>query len=295
MEITSITPTGFKVLQALNTYRFLTIPQLLRLGVAKDRGNLSKVLNSMVSAKRDDQGIPRPKEIGVLDFGSIPGTGRLARLYFLAPKGADALAAFDRDGPAPKPIEHAVRFRNDYFHRVHTVDFHITLALFAAREDHDIDLARQYFTRLPKEGKTPARPSTSIDLKPGFIDPDSIYRLTDGDGKQRLLLVEIANGHQVDRVAKKFPLYASVLHSRVVNQTFSYDKGVRVLWLFEHQRTLELVQKSLASDAATQNYAVHFFMRTLANCTPETLRDSWHRPTPNAETVTLFVTSKLAT
>ena len=79
MEITSITPTGFKVLEALNTYRFLTIPQMLRLGIAKDRGNLSKVLSSMISAKRDDSGIPRPKEIGVLDFGSIAGIGRLAR------------------------------------------------------------------------------------------------------------------------------------------------------------------------------------------------------------------------
>ncbi len=58
MEITSITPTGFKVLEALNTYRFLTITQMLQLGIARDRGNLGKVLKGMVSAQKDDQGTP---------------------------------------------------------------------------------------------------------------------------------------------------------------------------------------------------------------------------------------------
>jgi len=258
MEITSITPTGFKVLEALNTYRFLTIPQMLRLGVAKDRGNLSKVLNGMISAKKDGQGIPRPKEIGALDFGSVPGIGRLARLYFLAPKGAVELAALDRDGPPVKAIEHAVRFRNDYFHRVNTVDFHITLALFAAQTGHEIDLVRQYFTRLPKEGKAPPRPCTSIDLKPGFIDPDSLYRMTGPDGKERLLLVEIANGHKVDRIVRKLPLYAQALETKKINQALSYEKGVRILWVFEHERTLKLVQIRAAQDAWVQAYEQHF-------------------------------------
>jgi hypothetical protein len=288
MEITSITPTGFKVLEALNTYRFLTIPQMLRLGIAKDRGNLSKVLSSMISAKRDDSGIPRPKEIGVLDFGSIAGIGRLARLYFLAPKGADDLTALDRDGPPARAIEHAVRFRNDYFHRVNTVDFHITLAMFANQFGHEINLVRQYFTRLPKDGKAPARPSTSIDLRPGYIDPDSIYKITDQDQRSRLLLVEIANGQKVDRIAKKLIQYAQVLESKKINQAFDYDKGVRVLWVFEHQRTLELVQKRMANDEWVQAYQQHFFFQTLAACTPNTLSENWRRPGAGCAVVPLF-------
>jgi hypothetical protein len=288
MEITSITPTGFKVLEALNTYRFLTIPQMLRLGIAKDRGNLSKVLSSMISAKRDDSGIPRPKEIGVLDFGSIAGIGRLARLYFLAPKGADDLTALDRDGPPARAIEHAVRFRNDYFHRVNTVDFHITLAMFANQFGHEINLVRQYFTRLPKDGKAPARPSTSIDLRPGYIDPDSIYKITDQDQRSRLLLVEIANGQKVDRIVKKLIQYAQVLESKKINQAFDYDKGVRVLWIFEHQRTLELVQKRMASDEWVQAYDQHVFLRTLDGCDRNTLLADWQRPCPSSAPVVLF-------
>jgi hypothetical protein len=289
MEITSITPTGFKVLEALNTYRFLSIPQMLRLGVARDRGNLSKVLNGMISARKDDHGIPRPKEIGSLDFGSIPGIGRLARLYFLAPKGAEALDELpDRDGPPARPVKHAVRFRNDYFHRVNTVDFHIALAQFAVHDGHKIDLVRQYFTRRPKEGTAPPRPSTSIDLKPGYIDPDSLYRMTGPDGKERVLLVEIANGHKVDRVVKKLPLYAQALETRKINQALSYEKGIRVLWVFEHERTLELVQKQVGQDAWVCAYEQHFFFKTLAGCTPETLQTSWLRPALNAGAVSLF-------
>lgn len=290
MEIISITPTGFKVLEALNTYRFLSVPQMIRLGIAKDEGHLRKVLGRMVSAKKDAHGIPRPKEIGMLDFGSIPRVGRLPRLYFLAPKGADELALIpDRDGPPVKAIEHAVRFQNDYFHRVHTVDFHITLAQFAAAEGHTLSLVRQYFMRLPKVGKAPPRPSTSIDLKPGYIDPDSIYMLTGPDGTERLLLVEIANGIKTDRIAKKLPLYAQALSEGKINAAFNYgSRAVRVLWLFEHQRTMELVQERMKGDRWMHVMGAHFFLRTLADCTPPTLRASWLHPVTRHAPVTLF-------
>lgn len=290
MEILSLPPTGFKVLQALNEFRFLSINQMLRLGVAKDRGNLSKVLGSMVSAKKDKAGIPLPKEIGMLDFGVIAGIGRLSRLYFLAPKGAEALAEADRDGPPARPVLHAVRFQADYFHRVHTVDFHITLAEFAAAAGHELPLVRQYFNRLPKDGKSPARPSTSIDLKPGFIDPDSIYMLRDpAKDIDRLLLVEIANGHKVDRVVKKLPRYAQAIENRKVNDAFNYgNKSPRVLWLFEHKRTLELVQRRLETDRWTQALAPHFFFRTLADCTTETFVEGWQGAQPEASARRLF-------
>lgn len=288
MQITSVTPTGFKVLQALNQFRFLTTTQILRLGIAKDRGNLNKVLASMVSATRDEQNIPRPKEIGALDFGAIAGVGRLPRMYFLAPKGAELLAELDPDGAPPRPIVNAVRFRNDYFHRVHTVDFHITLARFAAATGHEITLNRQYFTWRPKQGSAPARPSTSIDLKPGFIDPDSIYRLTGPDGVERLFLVEVANGDKVARVANKLTEYAQVLERQVINQAFDFPKGVRVLWIFEHEPTLERVRSRVGEDSWVQNYAPHFFLRPMSEISPETLVEGWRRPHSNEDAVSLF-------
>jgi hypothetical protein len=230
-----------------------------------------------------------PKEIGMLDFGVLPRIGRLSRLYFLAPEGATLLAETDPDGQEPKPVLHAVRFQNDYFHRVNTVDFHITLSQFAAAEGHEITLVRQYFNRLPKEGKTPPRPSTSIDLNPGYLDPDSIYMLRDRNGIERLLLVEIANGHKVDRVVSKLPKYGQALADNKINHTFNYGKrGPRVLWLFEHQRTLELVQQRAADDPWVTASLPYFFMRTMTDCTPETLMPGWLRPLPNGEVVPLF-------
>lgn len=289
MSIVSLSPTGFNVLQALNTYRFLTVKQMVRVGVAKDEGNLRKVLAGMVSAKRDANGLPRPKEIGMIDFGVLPRIGRLSRLYFLAPEGAGLLSEADRDGPEPKPVRHAVRFQNDYFHRVNTVDFHITLAQFAASMGHEITLVRQYFNRLPKEGKTPPRPSTSIDLNPGYLDPDSTYMLRDRNGTERLLLVEIANGHKVDRVVSKLPKYGQALAEDKINRAFNYGKRApRVLWLFEHERTLELVQKRAADDPWVKASLPYFFMQTLADCKPETLRESWRRPQPDSERIYLF-------
>lgn len=289
MSVTALTPTGFKVLQALNVYRYLSVNQMIRLGVATDKGNLRKVLNGMVSAQKDEAGIPRPKEIGMLDFGSIPRIGRLSRLHYLAPIGAELLREFDPDGPEPKPIRHALRFQNDYFHKVNTIDFHITLQQFAAAASHKITLNRQYFTRLPKSGNTPARPSTSIDLNPGFLDPDSIYMLQDPDGTERLLLVEIANGKRVDRVVDKLPRYGQALTEDKINHTFNYGtRAPRVLWLFDEPRTLELVQERAVDDTRVQATLPYFFMRPLAGCTPETLLEDWQRPATGQTAVTLF-------
>ena len=262
---------------------------MLRLGVAKDRGNLSKVLRGMISAKKDKSGIPLPHHIGMIDFGVIAGVGRLSRLHFLAPLGAELLTEVDPDGPPAKPIEHAVRFRNDYFHRVRTIDFHITMTEFADANGHKITLTRQYYNRLPKHGKTLARPSTSIDLKPGYIDPDSIYRLTTADDKDRLLLVEIANGHKVDRIAKKIPEYARALETRKINNAFEFgNKAVRVLWLFEHARTLELVQERLKNNDWAQAFAPHFFLRTMDECTGANLLEGWQTVHTGTNLVKLF-------
>lgn len=288
MDGPSITPTGFKVLQALNEYRWLTTTQMLRLGIAKDRGNLNKVLTGLVKPRKKGDTGWREKEIGMIDFGALPGVGRMARQCYLAQQGADLLDLFDPDGPPAKPIKHPPRFQNDYFHRVATVDFHIVLARFAEMYGHEISLTRQYFSWQPRSGKTPARPGTSIDLKPGFIDPDSIYRLRAPDGKDRLLLVEIANGKRVDRVVSKFEKYAQVLERRVINQTFSYEKGVRVLWLFENQRTLELVQKRAVENDWINSRLPHFFLRPLAECTPDTLIEGWQRHDPAEGLVALF-------
>lgn len=289
MPARSLTPMGFEILRALNIYRFLSRAQMLELGLAKDPGHLGKVLGSMVSAKKGRDGLPLEKEIGMLEFGTIPGVGRLSRLHYLAEKGAEWLEEFDADGPPAKPVKHPPRFQNDYFHRVRTVDFYIMLTQFAAAQGHDITLVRQYFNRLPKQGNTPARPSTSIDLRPGYIDPDSIYMLRDPDGTERLLLVEIVNGHPVKRVAEKFPKYAQAIHAKHVNDAFNFGKRApRVLWLFEHQRTMELVQQRLAEDRWVQATARVFFLRTLESCTAETMRDGWQRVQPSSGAVSLF-------
>jgi hypothetical protein len=288
-EIFSLPPTAHKALLALATYRFLTVHQMLRLGVAKDEGNLRKNLNRMLSAKRDGSGLSRPKEIGVLDFGVLVGKGRLSRLYFLTPRGAEALKRADRHAPDAAPVKHAVRFQNDYFHRVNTVDFQITLSQFAETHGHEITMSRQYFSWTQKVGRSPARPETSIDLLPGYIDPDSTYMLTGPDGTERLLLVEVANGHNVGRVVEKLEKYAQAVDSLAINTAFDYgERAPRVLWLFEHQRTLELVQKRAQDSSWISSYVPYFFLRTLDNCTPQALQTGWLRPTTDVAAVSLF-------
>lgn len=282
-----------RALYALAEYRWLTVQHMIAIGVGKDVGHLRQQLNRLMTVTKDANGKAqyKPNEIGVVGFGA-GALGKMSRYYYLTDKGAALLEGSDYDGPPPRPVKNPPVFRNDYWHKTRTIDFRILLANFIEENGYELQLERQYFNRLPKAGTTPARPETSIDLSPGYIDPDSIYRLRDPDGRQRLLLVEVERGRKTEKAVEKIIKYAQILsegEEGPINRTFRFGKRApRVIWLFEDRSLLESVQKRLAGERWLETMGRVFYLKTIGELSPETLLEGWHRPSIAGERVSLF-------
>ncbi|MBF0246942.1 MAG: hypothetical protein HQL36_02555 [Alphaproteobacteria bacterium] len=67
--IRTLTETEFAILDALRVYRYLTVAQMLRIGVTKNRSRLYTVLRGFTGGKRPF--------VGVMKHGVLPGHGRL--------------------------------------------------------------------------------------------------------------------------------------------------------------------------------------------------------------------------
>ena len=74
-----------------------------------------------------------------------------------------------------------------------------------------------------------------------------------------MCLFEMANSIDAGKVVRQIREYCRGLKQGRINQALDYgEKAVRILFVFEHQRLLELVQKKAADDKWLQRYAAHF-------------------------------------
>ncbi len=261
-HLVSISQVGENILRALAGFRYLTAQQMITLGIAKDKGHLHKVLLGLLSVKKKDGPAERrPKEIGELDFGVKVGKGRLPRLYYLTKRGAETLEEID---PALAPVgypQRVTKFASDYEHRVRCIDFHILLHRWCVQNGHSLPWARWYFNW--GEGSKGGRPQpvTRIPLKTGSIVPDGLFRIRDETGDERLFAFEMANGRGTGRVVQQIEHYCQAIDEEAINRACGYRHAIRVIFVFEHERQLELVAERSRRSTWLQAHAPHFFLK----------------------------------
>ncbi len=283
---------AYKILRALAEYRYLTTNHILDLGIAMDRGHLGKVLASLLSAARRKErpAERKPKEIGEFDYGRLVDKGRLPRMYYLTKLGANLLETLYADLVPVRFPARPHRAPNDYFHKVACVNFHITLKLWAQSADQDVVGLRQYYDWSANSSKSRPRPSTRLQLSHKLIDADTLFRLRDPTGYERCFLFEMANGYDTSRVLKKMEHIARGLDDGSLNQALSFpaDEAVRVPFVFEHQRTAELVASRSNTFPFLRQYRRHFLLKTLSDIAADTFRQDWLPLDPQAPRCPLF-------
>lgn len=284
-----VSPVGFEILKSLAEYRYLTTNQFLDLGIAKDRGHLGKVLASFLSTRKHGDRIERkPREIGELDFGVKVGRGKLPRMYFLTKRGADLLEQLDPSSNEISYPPRVVQFAPDYEHRVRTVDFHISLSKWARNNRQDLVWFRNYFDWWPATRQARQHPVTRIRLLHKNIIPDAQFKLRSEDGIERLFCFEMANGMDTSRVIQQMREYCRGLDQGAINEALETTKAVRIIYVFEHDRLLELVQDRSRRDPWLQKYLPHFFLKTIDDIGFGNLRIGWHQLAKNTKKQSLF-------
>ncbi|NVJ92347.1 MAG: replication-relaxation family protein [Methylocystaceae bacterium] len=265
-DISALADSQVFILKALATYRFLTVKQLLKLDYQISRNQLYAKLKPM-----REEAKPLVKTI---DFGSVPGEGRLDAIYCLSTHGAKLvrdLGLAEKDISFPKRV---TTFKNDYHHRISCVDFHISLNAFANEIGANVDFFDTYYSDGKKRGRTGVpRTSFEIDEKP--IVPDAIFSFTTPDGVRRLCCFEQHNGEDATRLIKQLISYSPYLYSRTIEQAYSYPHSARVLIVFESQKCLEKVQAAFSKSTELAPFAKHYFLKTNGDITNKPFKDEW--------------------
>lgn len=289
--VISLPPVGFAILKALSEYRYLTTTQMLTLGLARDRGYLGQVLASLLSAtRRETTSERKPKEIGELDFGVKVGKGRLARMYFLTKSGALLLERLDPELAPVRFPARVVRFAPDYEHRVSCVDFHIVLTAWARLADQVVINYRHYFDWSQATAKGQPQPATRLHLSHRRVDADALFLLRDNNDIERSFVFEMANGVDTGRVLEKMQHLARAIHDGSLNRALSFpaNEAVRILFVFEHKRTAELVASRADSFPLLHKYAPHFLLKPFEYLSADTFREGWMRLDPHTPPGPLF-------
>ena len=208
-------------LEQLAKFKFLTVSQLVRLGVAKHKNNVREALQDLRK-----QGITNQKEYAV-----SAKYGKLENVHFLTEKGAKLTAEalrFDiSQVQYPKSLN--TFFFHDYQHRINMIDTQIEY-LNWIESSHRISkkIEAYYFTigstrASSKTGKLQRQ--TKIELSQGSsFDPDSVF-IYQSEQSTVLALLEMCNGDKTKRIIEKIIMYLQAFNEKAPQKHYQTDEN----------------------------------------------------------------------
>jgi hypothetical protein len=206
-----------RALEALATYRLLTVELMRLAGVGQDVKHLRAALVKL-------------ERFGLLHrrgWGFTPGQGRNPGLHMLTPKGAKALAELHGDGVAVKAPRAVTAAVQHIPHWLGVVRWHIALHTWAASAGVGVDWVRTEFERT--EG---LKRATALPGDAGPYIPDALAQVTPPDGKARLLVLEYYRAGLAHALGQ-LPALGGVAVAGNVESHFNSPRMARFAVVFE--------------------------------------------------------------
>lgn len=236
-----LSPQQIKILLALAKYKYLTMGQFVALEIGKDKEFIRKNLALLRDRKLSDR----------MTFGIVPSKGKQEDIHYLTEKGAKELLA--NTDLTPDKVRHPSRsstfFKNDYLHRVSTVDIMIGFNKWADIHKIEIDFFETYFDKVGSQRgtETGIQNKTRLDLPNGqSISPDAVIKYkTPGD--HFLFCIEVYNGRDTKRVTEQIRKLMYATFEGIPSQKYGHNKANRNLIIFEYdsykQMAIERIKK----------------------------------------------------
>ena len=237
--------TDEALLAALATFRFLTIPQAVRLGIG-GRENIGERLGRLRNAGY----------VGALGNSPLHGP----RVHWLTKRGAEAASELL---PPRAPLNVPSRAYRGGAHlraRVGIVDCHIALVLWARQAGYVLDSARTEFSRNPET----LSPATTLAAGEGTYTPDAIFQLSAPDGRRRLLVLELERGGfsgSPDHFRAMMAGRAEVIRTFAVEKALDWPQAhgaARFLFVFAKPEMLATATRHLPEAGAPFWRSVYF-------------------------------------
>ncbi len=244
----NLTHQQTNVLKALAEFKYLTIKQLIDMGISTNANSVrERSLNPLERHKK--------RFIKSRNFGWKPQIGKLPKVYYLGHNGVTLLADFLQINT--KEIEYpkgGIQYTDDYQHRVNFIDFHIAFKRWTQQQHKDVDFFYSYFDKIgsQRKGKIRSMAKTRVQLNrtvytqqesKAFI-PDGITQYQDGN-KPRLVAIEIHNGTNSKRITHQLLDHLESIEQALFNKKFDHEPANFVLSVHENQSTLDSVKRRL--------------------------------------------------
>lgn len=254
--------------ERLAAFRFLTVAQMMRLGVTKNQRHLYAVLKAHLDAHK------KPL-FDKITFAPDPKTGALDALYFLTRRGAEALLDAGIPAEAMRLPASGGAFSKDYFHRRGCVELHISLALWAEREGARLVLYDTYFDRAGKGEDGTLRRKTGLTVNGKNFTADAVFIVATADGKEKLCAMELHLGADIARLESQVLTYGRAFKEGTLEKAHGYPFAARLLVVADTPSVIPRMQQRLGREP----WAEQVFLKSFAD-THADYAEGWARLTP---------------
>ncbi len=253
----NITASQIEIIKSLGKYKYLTISQLDKLKIFKNKVSIYRSLAPLKAGK-----YPLVLAQG---FGIIPGYGRLEQILFLS-KYAKVLLIDELQMnekylkiPTSKTL-----VSTDYFHRIWTIEFNLQLNIYASQNNGYVKFYDYYFDKAQKVPKAKfARTKNRIDLKENdkFIIPDGVTKFH-LNGRDYLYLFEQHNGLSITKIITQIYSHCMVIKEASAKEKYKFERNNRVVIIFEHEKVMDSVIKKCQVDESLQRFSDFFLFKS---------------------------------
>jgi hypothetical protein len=260
-DFTLLSGVDVRALEALATYRLLTVELMRLAGVGQDVKHLRASL-----AKLDRLGFLHRRG---WDF--TPGQGRQPNLHMLSKKGAKVLTELRSDGVEVKTPASLTQAVQHIPHWLGVVHWHIALRTWAASAGVNVNWVRTEFER-----SGGLKRATALDSDNGQYIPDALAQITPADGKARLLVLEYYRA-SLAHALRQLPAVGDVAVAGNVETHFNSPLRARFVVVFE---TPALRDQALARwpERSAETWQA-FFVKSAADLSA--FNDGWRTPGGN--------------
>lgn len=234
----SITPTQEKILRGLAKYKFLSTDQIRKIFNIGHRQQVYKNVGEL----RDK------KLVSDVIYGAVGRVGTTTKLYFLTIKGVNILTDLHDIGEIKYPKSTSTLFKNDFFHRIHTIDSIISYDKWIEQSTNIRLFFEVYFDSIGSQ-KSPILKNTSkthIKLNENTgITPDCIFAYEDVQDNKRLFVLEISNGRDTGRTTQQIKNNLIAMYKGIISKKYNIEEMPTLLVIFENESHKNGVQKAI--------------------------------------------------
>ncbi len=234
----TITPTNEKILRGLATYKFLSTEQIQRLYAINHKQQVYTNLKQLHDKKFIDSVI----------YGAVGRVGTTTKLHFLSYTGAKTLAKIPDVGEIKYPKSTSTMFKNDFYHRMHTIDTMISFDTYLGQSTHIKLFCDVYFDSIGSQKSEILKNTskTNIRLSPdSTITPDIIFATQSINKEKCLFVLEMSNGKDTGRTTQQIRNNLVAMYEGKTSEKYSLQEMPILLVVFEHEAHKEGVKNAM--------------------------------------------------